>query len=101
MKAAELRSDLLKKIETMNLTQLKEFYGVLQNYFNNSDLQEEWTMMTPKQRSKIEKGFPRADAGRVKTQKEISTRLRKKYSVYSLEGFVNRHLNRRDLDRVC
>ncbi len=79
MNAAEIRSDLFKKIETMNLPQLKEFYGVLQNYFNSGDLHHEWASMTGQQKAKIERGIAQADAGRVKPVEEVTARLRKKY----------------------
>jgi hypothetical protein len=41
MNAAEIKSDLFEKIEHMNLTQLREFYGLLHNYFNSKESVEE------------------------------------------------------------
>ena len=61
MSAAEIKADLLKKIERMSPSLLKEFYGLFQNYLNSNDTPEEWTTMTALQKAKIEKGIAQAD----------------------------------------
>jgi hypothetical protein len=80
MNAAEIRTDLLNKIETMNIAQLKEFYGLLHNYFNSS-ADEEWNNLTAPQKAKIEKGIAQADAGITKPIQEVTSRLRHKYGL--------------------
>ena len=82
MNAAEIKWDLLRKIETMSITQLKEFYGVLQNHFNSNDSAEEWSSMTTQQKAKIEKGIAQADAGMTKPLNEITSRLRQEYGMH-------------------
>ena len=81
MKAGEIRSDLLNKIEHMNLAQLKAFYGLLQNYFNSNEHVENWDTMTAMQRKKIEKGITEADSGKTKPLTEIVYRLKQKYGL--------------------
>ena len=81
MSAAEIRTDLLKKIETMSPSRLKEFYGLFQNYSNSNDTPEEWTIMTALQKAKIEKGIAQADAGITRPLNEVTARLRQKYGL--------------------
>jgi hypothetical protein len=82
MNAAEIRSDLFKKMETMSLPQLKEFYGIFQNFFNSNEGAEEWGSMTAQQKAKIEKGIAQADAGAVKPLSEVTSRLRQKHRLH-------------------
>ena len=81
MKAAELRSDLLHKIEGLNFHQLKDIYGLFQNYLNSNESMEEWDQLTLPQRLKIEEGIQQANAGRTKPVTEVTARLRKKYGL--------------------
>jgi hypothetical protein len=81
MNAAEIRSELLKKIDAMSITQLKEFYGLFQNYFFGNDILDEWDSMTAQQKAKIEKGIAQADHGNTKPLNEVTTRLRRKYKL--------------------
>ncbi len=82
MKAAEIRSDLLKKIEHMNAAQLKTVYGLMENYFNSTDDTEEWDALTLQQKEKIKKGIAQADAGNTKPLSSVVARLRKKYGLH-------------------
>jgi len=81
MNATEIRSELLKKIDAMSIAQLKEFYGLFQNYFTGSDIAEEWRAMPAPQKAKIEKGITQADAGNTKPLNVVTTRLRQKYGL--------------------
>ena len=79
MNAAALRLDLLHKIEGLNATELKDIYGLLQNYFNNKDDTEEWGSLTQTQQEKITTGLAQADAGETRPLNDVMTRLRSKY----------------------
>ncbi len=79
MNSAEIRSDLLNKIEHSSVHQLKEIYGLLQNYFNGSGT-EEWDQLSSYQKEKIEKGIREADKGITKPLNEVTARLRRKYA---------------------
>ena len=81
MKAAELRSDLLHKIEELNFHQLKDIYGLFQNYLNGKESVEDWDQLTLPQRQKIEAGVKQANAGQTKPLTEVTARLRKKYGL--------------------
>ncbi len=82
MKAIEIKSDLFNKIERLNLRQLKEVYGLFQNYFNSNETVEEWNNMSPRLKEKIENGIQEADANIVKPLPEVTARLRRKYGVH-------------------
>ena len=79
MKGAEIKLDLLRKIEELNVRQLKEVYGLFQNYFNSNEHVEDWVNLTSAQKEKIEKGIKQADANITKSLTEVTTRLRRKY----------------------
>ena len=42
MKTAELRVKIIRKIESLDSTKLKEFDGILQNFLNSSIETEDW-----------------------------------------------------------
>jgi hypothetical protein len=81
MKAAEIKLDLLKQIDGMNVHQLKDIYGLLQNYFNSNNNTEEWEILTTQQKEKIENGIIQADAKITKPANEVINRLKKKYGL--------------------
>jgi predicted transcriptional regulator len=81
MKAAELRSDLLHKIEGLNLHQLKDVYGLFQNYINGQESVEDWDQLTLAQRQEIEVGIRQANAGQTTPLSEVTAGLRKKYGL--------------------
>ena len=73
--------DLWSKIEGLNMHQLKEVYGLLQNYFNSKDAVDEWDQLTALEKAKIEAGILQADEGNTKPVAEVLLRLRKKYGI--------------------
>ncbi len=79
MNTAELRSELLHTIEHMNIAQLKEFYGLLQNYINSSST-EEWDSLTALQKEKIERSIMLANEGKTIPLLTATSRLKRKYS---------------------
>ncbi len=83
MKAAELRSDLLHKIEELNFNQLKDIYGLFQNYLNSKESVEDWDELTLPQQKKIKAGIEQDNAGNTKPVAEVISRLRQKYGLSS------------------
>jgi hypothetical protein len=81
MNAAQLRSDLFKTIEAMNVQQLKDIYGLLQNYFNSNDNSEDRDTLTTAQKKAIEIGIKQADMGMTTPLSEVTSALRKKYGL--------------------
>jgi hypothetical protein len=81
MTATEIRSDLFKKIEHMSAAQLKEFYGIILNYFNSHESITEWKNLNAEQLAKIEKSLAQADEKNVKPISTVTSRLRRKYGL--------------------
>lgn len=81
MKASEIKIDIVKKIEGLNMHQLKEIYGLFQNYFNSTDSVEEWDKLNSGQKGKIKEGIKQADANMTKPIAEVTGRLRRKYGL--------------------
>ena len=81
MKVAELRSDLLHKIEGLDAHQLKDVYGLIQNYFNAGDSTEEWHQLPPSFKEKIDHSIAQANTGNSKPLSEVTARLRRKYKI--------------------
>jgi hypothetical protein len=81
MKVAELKIDLLDKIEHADPSQLKELYGLITNYFNSNDDAEEWEAMPEFHKKLIDKGLEQANAGLGSPLKEVNKKLRDKYGL--------------------
>ena len=81
MKAAVLKDDLHQKIEHADFSQLKEIYGLMMNYFNSNESDEEWELLSESQRTLIDKSIEQADAGLGTSLKVINERLRKKHGL--------------------
>ncbi len=78
MNATELKTDLVKKIEAMNLHQLKDVYGLVQNYFNSNEDVEDWNSLAPVHRKAIEIGLKQADMGLTVPLSEVMAAARRK-----------------------
>lgn len=81
MKTAEIRTDLLKKIDGLNASQLKEVYGLVQNYFSRDVDVEEWDLLTPAQKTKINKGIEQANANLGSPLADVMLRIRSKHGL--------------------
>ena len=81
MNAAEIKSDLLSKIDSLNGRQLKDVYGLLQNYINGINSADEWDKLSPQLQQKIQAGLSQANAGMTTPVAAITDRLRKKYGL--------------------
>jgi len=81
MKAAEIKVDLYEKIEHADFKQLKELYGLITNYFNSSQSDEEWRSLSDPQKKKITQGLEQADAGLGTSAKEVIKGAREKYGL--------------------
>lgn len=81
MKATEIRSELLHKIDLLNGHQLKEVYGLIENYFNNTSYIDEWEAAPQKLKDNIETGIQQANMGLTIPLSEVTDKLRRKYSL--------------------
>jgi len=81
MKAVEIKLDLHDKIEHADFAQLKELYGLITNYFNGSQSDEEWGSLTDSQKKKILQGLEQADTGLGTHAKEVIKGAREKFGL--------------------
>lgn len=80
MSTAELRLELIQSIEHMKVAQLREFYGLLQNYMNSNSSEDEWASLTNAQKERIELSIAQADEGKTIPLEAVTQKLRQKYS---------------------
>lgn len=81
MKAAEIKVDLFIKVDSLKPNQLKQVYGIVQNYLNGLNNVEEWEHLSCIQKQKLEEGIEQSNQGLTRPLLEITTRLRKKYKL--------------------
>jgi hypothetical protein len=80
MEVAEIKTDLHQKIDNADSTQLKQIYGLINNYLNGSDTSD-WDILTEVQKTHILKGMEQAEAGLGNSLTEINKRIKAKYGV--------------------
>lgn len=71
--------ELIQSIGHMKPAQLREFYGLLQNYLNSNTDIDNWAKLTPQQKDKIESSIAMADEGKTIPLSAVTSRLRRKY----------------------
>jgi len=82
MEAAELKIELIDKIEHADFNQLREISGLLINYFNSKyDPTEGWDSLPEYQQRQILIGLEQADAGLGTPFNEVTQQLREKYKL--------------------
>jgi len=82
MEAAELKIELIDKIEHADFNQLREISGLLINYFNSKyDPTEGWDSLSEHQKKRITESIAQADAGLGTPVKEVLRKTRAKYNL--------------------
>lgn len=80
MGASALKLDILREIDSLNEKQLKEFYGILKNFINNSRELSDWKELSDYQRNGIPDAVGEIEAGEGIPHSEIISKHRKKYT---------------------
>jgi len=81
MEVNAIKVDLIDKIEHADDNQLKEIYGLITNYFNGLEENEDWDSLSEIQQKLIMKSIEQADAGLVAPVEEVIKRSREKYGL--------------------
>lgn len=76
-----IKSDLYHKIDDAREEQVLEIYGLITNYLNSEDTDDEWNSMPPTERTMIEKGLAEANMGLGTPLEEVNRKLMKKYGL--------------------
>jgi len=79
MKTLDIKATIFREIDELYSQQLKEVYGLFQNYLNNSDDTDEWDKLSGRQQETIMVGIKQANANDTKPIDVVTERLRKKY----------------------
>lgn len=78
MNAAELKTDLLRKINELDEHRLVEAYGVLSNFINSGN--DEFGKLTPSQQEALQLGINQLDNGLGEKHINVIAEARAKYS---------------------
>jgi len=82
MEVAEIKHELIDRIEHADADQLKELYGLMLNYFGSQIvIGGEIDELSDYQKEQIAKGLEQADAGLIVPFDEVTKRLREKYGL--------------------
>ncbi|MEO6524478.1 MAG: hypothetical protein ABIN91_22530 [Mucilaginibacter sp.] len=80
MVVSKIKSELHQKIDEVNSEQLKQIYGLINNYLVSGE-NEEWDILTETQKSHILKGLDEAHAGLGNSLTDINKRIKAKYGI--------------------
>jgi hypothetical protein len=79
MNSAELKVDLIRKLDALKGNSLKEAYGLLCNYINSKDDVSAWEGLTTEQQKAIELGVKQLDNNEGRSHLEVMKELRNKF----------------------
>jgi hypothetical protein len=81
MEEATIKLELHDKIEHADSNQLKDIYGLITNYFNDQEVEENWPQLSEVQKAEIYKGLEEAEAGLGESFDAVTERLREKHGL--------------------
>lgn len=79
MTTTQIKFRLLKQIEQLSSSSLKELYGIFLNYFNSRQHVDEWALLGEKEKTAIEAGLEQLNKGQKISRKDAINKLRKRY----------------------
>ncbi|MES2265462.1 MAG: hypothetical protein V4520_01800 [Bacteroidota bacterium] len=79
MSTAELKNELHEKIDHADDKQVKQLYGLMVNYFNGLDDEEDWDNLSRYQQEQINVGLAQAEAGLGSPADEVLPSIREKF----------------------
>jgi uncharacterized protein YqeY len=80
MKNIELKKSICKKIDQLDERELNEINGIILNYLNQKDNEEEWNKLTEAQQSGIYKAIESVQKGEGILHEDLMNKYRGKYS---------------------
>lgn len=80
MNATEIKIELFRKLDSLDVKNLKEVYGLLLNYINTKNDYAEWNQLSDIQKNAIQIGLKQLDKGQGIAHKDIMKKYRNKYS---------------------
>lgn len=80
MKTTELKNSIYQKINHLDDSELNEINGIILNYLNQKDNEDEWNKLTEIQQKGIYKAIESIQKGEGILHEDLMTKYRSKYS---------------------
>ncbi|MCY7410717.1 MAG: hypothetical protein LH473_10615 [Chitinophagales bacterium] len=81
MTDTKIKEQLHKKIEGLDATQLTEVYGLIENYFQDNVLSEEWDNLSVEIKLQIDSGINELDKGKGIPHEMVMKEIKSKYGI--------------------
>ena len=79
MKSSELKLKIFREIDSLEGSELNEFYGILSNFINGKKEIEDWNSLSEEQRTGIENALVQINSGKGIPHIEVISKFRYKY----------------------
>jgi hypothetical protein len=79
MNTAELKLLLFRKIDSLEESKLQEFWGIVENYFNNQKGLDDWADLTNEQKQGLYDAIDEIENGKAIVHEDVMTKYRKRY----------------------
>ncbi len=79
MNASELKLRIIKEIDSLEISKLKEVYGYLQNIIQGEKDIKEWESLSLAQKTGIKEAIDELNEGKGIVHEEVISKYRKKY----------------------
>ena len=79
MTSTQLKLQLQRKIDNLNPSSLKEFYGLITNFLNGKESIDEWATLSSSEKKAIKIGLSQLDAGKKISRADAMGSLRKRF----------------------
>lgn len=80
MKTTDLKNSICQKINLLDERELNDINGIILNYLNQKDNEDEWNKLTETQQTGIYKAIDSIQKGEGILHEDLMTKYRSKYS---------------------
>ena len=79
MNSLDLKLKIFREIDSLEETDLNEFYGILSNFVNGKKRVEDWNLLSGEQQTGIEEALDQIKSDKGKPHSEVISKFRNKY----------------------
>jgi hypothetical protein len=79
MTTKEIKVDIFGKLDALKGSNLTEAYGILLNYVNGINQEDEWEKLSNEEKAGIQWGLDQLDKGETKSHKAVMEAVKLKY----------------------
>jgi len=80
MTTKEIKTDLFKKLDSLQRNRLEEAYGILINYLNGKSEIEDWQGLTQEQQVALKQGIEQLNRGEGRGHDAVMSDIRNKFA---------------------